>query len=171
MDIQGILDQAAGLIAPYVEQDPTKFCTYEDFETGVAALKAFCQLRTQSVRNQLSGREEAVDASQLNLSDMGSMGGGFAEEKQPGGDGLPEFSKEMTPPEGMTMPERMTSQEKEFSMAGGRGGKAQNMPMDTPMDTPMDASGQTGKGLLTLGLSAAVLLLGLCFALKFRRRG
>ena len=56
-------------------------------------------------------------------------------------------------------------------MAGGRGGKAQNMPMDTPMDTPMDASGQTGKGLLTLGLSAAVLLLGLCFALKFRRRG
>ena len=170
VDIQGILDQAAGLIAPYVEQDPTKFCTYEDFETGVAALKAFCQLRTQSVQNQLSGMEETVDASQLNLSDMGSMGGGFAEEKQPGGDGLPEFSKEMTPPEGMTMPERMTSQEKEFSMAGGRGGKAQNMPMDTPMDTPMDASGQTGKGLLTLGLSAAVLLLGLFFALKFRRR-
>ena len=159
VDIQGILDQAAGLIAPYVEQDPTKFCTYEDFETGVAALKAFCQLRTQSVQNQLSGMEEAVDASQLNLSDMGSMGGGFAGGKQSGGDGLPEFSKEMTPPEGMTSPdgttppERMTSQEKEFSM-----------------DASMDASGQTGKSLLTLGLSAAVLLLGLCFALKFRRR-
>ena len=46
----------------------------------MAALKKFCLLRGQSVQNQLDGSGETVDASQLNLSDMGSMGmgrGGF----------------------------------------------------------------------------------------------
>ena len=80
VDVQGIIDQAAELISPYVEKDPTKFCTYEEFETGVAALREFCTLRSQSVSNQLSGSSETVDASGLNLSDMGTMGntvGGF----------------------------------------------------------------------------------------------
>lgn len=74
------------LIAPYVEQDPTKFCTYEAFETGTEALAAFCQLRAESIRGQLAGTIPAttdgqtadstalVDASDLDLSALGSMG-------------------------------------------------------------------------------------------------
>ena len=79
------------MIAPYVESDPTKFCTYEQFTEGVEALKEFGRLRAGSVRGQLDGtipstREgqnadssALVDASHLDLSVMGSfgMGGGF----------------------------------------------------------------------------------------------
>ena len=43
------------MIAPYVEKDPTKFCTYEEFETGAATLSEFCLLRAESVRGQLDG--------------------------------------------------------------------------------------------------------------------
>lgn len=81
-------DRVVELISPYVEKDPTKFCTYEEFQTGVATLKEFCQLRAESVQGQLDGTIPAtsdgqqadssalVDASHLNISDMGNMNGG-----------------------------------------------------------------------------------------------
>lgn len=86
IDIQSIIDETEELIAPYVERDPTKFCTYEEFEAGVDTLREFCKLRTQSVQGQLDGtipsteegqQEDSsalVDASDLTLSQMGSMG-------------------------------------------------------------------------------------------------
>lgn len=100
VDIQGIIDAAAALIAPYVEQDPTKFCTYEEFEKGVTTLKEFCSLRTESVRSQLNGEVGDVDASSITLSDMGTMnqggmgiGGGFTKgdmsSQFPGGTQVP----------------------------------------------------------------------------------
>ena len=79
------MDRAAALIAPYVERDPTKFCTVDEFETGVAALREFCRLRAESVQGQLDGSIPAtaaaqaadpaalVDAGELDLSDMGGM--------------------------------------------------------------------------------------------------
>lgn len=84
-----MMQQTYELIAPYVEKDPTKFCSYEEFETGFDTLVEFCQLRAQSVRGQLEGTvpstsegqqqadSQLVDASDLNISDMGSMGGGM----------------------------------------------------------------------------------------------
>ncbi|MBQ2976566.1 MAG: CotH kinase family protein [Clostridia bacterium] len=77
--------RVSGMIAPYVEKDPTSFFTYEEFQRGTAALKEFCALRTQSIRGQLdgviptttqaqTGSNALIDASHLNLSDMGSMG-------------------------------------------------------------------------------------------------
>ena len=80
-----MIDSVQELIAPYVEQDPTKFCTYEEFETGVATLKEFCLLRAESISGQLAGTIPAtsdgqsqdsstlIDASDLNISDMGTM--------------------------------------------------------------------------------------------------
>ena len=83
VDIAGIIDNAYTLISSYVQKDPTKFCTFAEFETGVTALKQFCDLRTQSVTEQLvSGQTvqtmDYADASDLVLSDMGTMdmGGG-----------------------------------------------------------------------------------------------
>lgn len=82
-----MMDSVKAMIAPYVQQDPTKFCTYEDFETGIDTLKSFCLLRAESVSAQLSGaigstgdtQDEAtlIDAGSLQISDMGSMGGGM----------------------------------------------------------------------------------------------
>jgi hypothetical protein len=96
VDIQGMIENAADLIDPYVEQDPTKFCTYEEFQLGVSTLKTFCQLRSESVAGQIDGSIPStsagqkadsaalVDASSITISDMGSMnstmgGGGRTE--------------------------------------------------------------------------------------------
>jgi len=78
VDVQAIIDNAYQLIAPYVEKDPTAFCTYDEFQTGVEALKESCTLRSESVQLQLSGSTETVDVGTLDLSDMGTMnmGGG-----------------------------------------------------------------------------------------------
>lgn len=59
------------LIAPYVKKDPTKFCTYEQFKKGVEVLQAYLELRTESIENQLAGNTGRIDASQLNIQDMG----------------------------------------------------------------------------------------------------
>lgn len=84
-----MITQVQELIAPYVDKDPTKFCSYEEFEKGAATLKDFCLLRAESVRGQLAGeipataqeqaknQESLVDASGISLSDMGSMGFGM----------------------------------------------------------------------------------------------
>ena len=89
VDPDVIIREAHDLIAPYVEKDPTRFCTAEDFETGVEALRTFCTLRAESAAGQLAGEipstdagqaadgSALIDASGLTLSDMGSMGGGF----------------------------------------------------------------------------------------------
>ena len=79
------MEQVSSMIAPYVEKDPTKFCTYEEFEKGVATLKEFCMLRAESVCDQLEGKigatsetQEAdtlIDAGDMQITDMGSMGG------------------------------------------------------------------------------------------------
>lgn len=88
VDAQSIISDAKALIAPYVEKDPTKFCTYEEFETGVETLAAFCELRCQSVSQQLAGEAANVDASMINLSAMGTMGGGFGgKDQRPGASG------------------------------------------------------------------------------------
>ena len=77
--------ETAAMIAPYVERDPTAFCSYEDFLTGVKTFREFCLLRAESVKMQLAGelpstiREQAehpdarVDASHLWLPDLGEV--------------------------------------------------------------------------------------------------
>ncbi len=91
----GMMEKVSSMIAPYVEKDPTKFCTTEEFETGVNTLKEFCLLRAQSIRGQLDGSigsttesqsaDTLIPADHLDISDMGNMGMGFGGkgERQP----------------------------------------------------------------------------------------
>lgn len=82
-----MIDSTIEMISPYVEKDPTKFCTYEGFLKGAETLKQFCLLRSESVNGQLDGKigstsatqekDTLVDASHIKTSDMGSMGGGM----------------------------------------------------------------------------------------------
>ena len=76
-ELEQLIADTAEMIRPYVEKDPTKFCTTEDFDKGVAALSQFVSLRGEAVERQLAGDDTAVDTGTLNLSDMGSMGGGM----------------------------------------------------------------------------------------------
>ncbi len=81
-----MMETVSEMIAPYVEKDPTKFCTYEEFEKGVSTLREFCVLRAESVSGQIAGTipstSEAqiedsaalIDASGITISDMGTMG-------------------------------------------------------------------------------------------------
>lgn len=78
-----MIDQVDAMIAPYVEKDPTRFCTYEEFKTGIATLKEFCLLRAESISCQLDGTigstsdtqksDTLIDAGNIQISDMGSM--------------------------------------------------------------------------------------------------
>lgn len=90
-----MIDYVKEMIAPYVENDITKFCTYEEFKTGADTLKAFCLLRAESVKGQLDGTIAAtfdgqnedstslVEASHISIYDMGAMesGKGIGPEK------------------------------------------------------------------------------------------
>lgn len=88
VDFEKLISETADLIDKYVEKDPTKFCTYDEFKTGVEAISKFCILREESVIGQLDGTipsttegqksdsSALIDTDGLNTSDMGSMGGG-----------------------------------------------------------------------------------------------
>lgn len=119
-DLAEEIERVKALIAPYVEKDPTKFCTYEEFETGIDTLKEFCLLRAESIRGQLEGTipstsegqekdsSSRIDAGDLRVSDMGNMGGNSrggmgqtGDREQPDGMGQP---GDMNSPEGMGRP-------------------------------------------------------------------
>lgn len=176
-----LIETTAAMIAPYVENDPTSFCTYEEFETGAAVLNTFCELRAQSVRGQLDGsipsttqgqQEDGsalIDTSGLNLSDMGNMdaggrGGGMfpgmdgARPENAGENGLPVFAPEMDSDAGDRQPQ------------DGRGQAGSFSPQDMEnWQSPLpDENGRDG--LAALAASGAILAAGLIFAGLFRRR-
>ncbi len=84
--LASLIDETARLIAPYVKADPTKFCSTEEFEKGVSTLRSFCLRRAESISGQLKGTipstsegqtqdsSALIDASDLVISDMGTMG-------------------------------------------------------------------------------------------------
>ena len=162
------IDSVTAMITPYVEKDPTKFCTLEEFTAGAAALRAFCLRRAESVRGQLEGtipstsqgqQEDGsalVDASDINIQDMGGMdagggpggmGGGF-ERDQGQRPARPDQTNALQPDAGQ-QPERISD-------SGGQPPGPEN-------------TGTDRAGILLLA-SGAVLLLGLAAASRFQRR-
>ncbi len=83
------IDRVTAMIDPYVKNDPTAFCTYEEFRNAAEILKSFCLKRAQSVSGQLSGDNTRVDASELDLSAMGTMSGMGGFGGPGGGFGMP----------------------------------------------------------------------------------
>lgn len=91
-DITKRIEDTKKLIESYVEEDPSKFCTYEEFQKAVRVLNSFCDLRVKSIQGQLNGtvpstsegqkldRTALIDASGINISDM-------QDKKIPGGGG------------------------------------------------------------------------------------
>ncbi len=91
-DITKRIEDTKTLIETYVEEDPNKFCSYEEFQKAVRVLNSFCNLRVKSIQGQLNGTIPStskgqkmdstalIDASGINISDMQDM-------KIPGGGG------------------------------------------------------------------------------------
>ena len=189
VDIAGLIDTAAELIAPYVEKDPTRFYSYEEFETGVETLRTFCRLRAESIAGQLAGTipstedgqaadaSALVDASSITLSDMGTMDrGGFGggERPSPPG-GSPEQPDAQPPAEGPPGQSQeppaipaMEAQSVEILRQGSPGRPGGGFPGgEFPGEGP--ASLSVG-ALLAIAASLAALLVGICAALLYRRR-
>ena len=162
--VEKLIDATKELIAPYVEKDPTKFCTYEEFETGVETIKQFCLLRAESVSGQLEGTipstkegqaEEGstfVDASSITLSDMGtmsdSMGGGKNFER-PSADEKTDKFENSEIPENTENSENSENTEQPGSSASGMPSEMPSMPDMSGMtgempDMPEAATGEDG---------------------------
>ena len=199
VDAARIIEEACGLIGGYVEKDPTKFCTYEEFETGVQALKTFCSLRKESVQGQLdgtvpsTGEGQNADASALikadglNLSDMGTMNngggmgggpGGFDRggaqngQGRPGGNARPSGSGPAADGKSDVPPEQQPD-----SMPTGQGDFSEGrQPPGIGNGNTFPPSGDQGASdawqwaALPLGISVLVLDLGLVAAFRFRRK-
>ena len=181
VDAAAIISQAKELIAPYVEKDTTKFCTYEEFEKAVETLATFCDLRSQSVSMQLAGEDADVDASFLNLSDMGTMGkGSGGRGQQPGmidQDSKNNHSNTQIPsstgsvsndsnqmprmPEGMEMSEEIRNR-----FPGQKGHNQGNFPGGDQVNTN---TVQKGNQWILLVITVVILTVGLVFASKFKR--
>ena len=102
-ELEKLIADTAEMLRPYVEKDPTKFCTVEEFDAGVAALSQFVSLRGEAVGRQLGGDSTTVETGDLNLSDMGSMGGGRGDVPgsfKDGGAGSSESSVQPVDPNG-----------------------------------------------------------------------
>ncbi len=187
-----MMAQTKQLIALYVEKDPTKFCTYEEFETGIETLEQFCLLRAESVQGQLDGTipstsdgqaedsSALVDASELSISDMGTMNNAMG-----GGMGGPMEREDISAqPQGEEVP----SGGQPFDLPAGE--ESASLPMDgnvpeRPQANTAAESGQDPMKLevggenqsalnreygVLLAASAAVLLAGLILAWRYRKR-
>lgn len=88
---EAAVDALDARIGSYIQADPTAFYTYEEYQAALVELKKFGTLRAQSIAGQLDGSipttmqgqteqpEELIDASEVDMSALGSMGSGRAE--------------------------------------------------------------------------------------------
>ena len=192
VDYVSIIENAEKLIDPYVEKDPTKFCTYDEFLDAVKTIKEFCILRGESVQGQLDGeipstlagqKEEnvmLVDASHVNIAAMGTMGGnmgfGGRGERPEGEKGerpdmsqmseMPEdFDMSQMPemPEGFDMSQMPNMEEFEGRFEFGQ--FSDSMMPDRGFGTGMNES---LSDIIWILVSIVVLIVGMIVAYKFK---
>lgn len=130
-EFENMVDTVSEMIAPYVERDPTKFCSYEEFQEGVSALKTFCALRAESIQGQLDGTIsatsgsmlsgtkdqqtddfEVIEAANLSIEAMGTMRNGFG---RGGGPGENRSEVRVFPGENASMPTDFLEKAETFS--------------------------------------------------------
>lgn len=155
-----IYENAYELIKPYVDKDPTSFCTYEEFETAADMLTEFCALRAESVSGQLDGtipsRSEGqaedsgslVDASSIDISSMGSNSMGFHQARGGfGGDG----QNTMQRPDMGTMPDGGIASEE---AAPEDGSSSEGVTSSDTQDGSTASSLNTAEPLIAMSLNS-----------------
>ena len=190
--LSDLIDSTYNMIRDYVDKDPIKFCTTEEFDTAVETMQQFVSLRCESIQGQLDGTipstdagqdadsSNLVDASAIALSDMGSMGGGGGPGGGPGG-GFPGGDRSDNSSEG--------SEHHSHGGPGGRGSKSEKSGENTSDsessseetteefpggfpggDFPGVTSTVSTESYIYLGVSAGAILLALLFAAFYKRR-
>ena len=170
-------DSVVKMISPYVESDPTKFCTYEEFETGAQTLREFCLKRAESISGQLDGsigstsdtqeRSTLIDAGSLKISDMGTMGSEGGGDGGDGGNGNGG---------GNNAPPDLPSGNSDGTLPDKPNGDTGIPPAKPDGDTGgAPNGGNTASALSTSALilsaaSISVLMIGLAVAILYKRR-
>ncbi len=137
-----------------VEQDPTAFYSYEEYEEAVDTLYEIVRLRGQSIGGQIEGTipsaeeeqrdsDTLIDASHLDLSVMGSMHTG---------DRMREWNEEESAVEAMAEP----------LDSGG-------FPREPELSA--DAGRTITDNLILYGVCAGILVIALVFVKQYQRRG
>lgn len=91
------VDKLDSLISEYVKNDPTAFYTFEAYKAALTELKTLGALRAVSIQGQLDGTvpstaeaqesspDALLDASSIDMTALGSQGGGKGMPQNPGG--------------------------------------------------------------------------------------
>lgn len=189
-----MIDSVEKMISPYVEKDSTKFCTYEEFENGVATLRELCLLRAESISGQLDGTigstsdtqnsESLIDADDLQISDMGSMNNntmGDNKNKENGNMSKQQPENQDSSSEGNSS-DSFGGADKNFSnsetlpQAPQKDGQntqksdADGFADNKKKSQPNEQSSISASSYITVGASVFVPVLGLAFAVLFKRR-
>lgn len=174
-----MIDSVTSSISSYVEKDPTKFCTYEEFETGAQALKEFCRLRAQSVSGQLDGSipatsdsqsqdsQSLIDASDLSISDMGNMGNGNGMGRGKNTEPAQTDSAAADTAQTSQPPEQAADDSTESSAANPQ---AMQKPGQDNMQPPDTQTKTNYINYILLGISCIILIIALVFAVTFKRK-
>lgn len=169
------------LIAPYVQNDPTAFCTYEEFEqacstdpTDQYSLAYYAVNMAESIENQLNGGEPTFNTNSM-------KGGGFGG----GGKGGPDFGGEMPDFTGGQQGGQMDENERSGQQSGQADGQQsgqQNGQQGSPPDfgggekNPPGMPGQDNKSvrlsdcLPTIAVCGGVFVVGVVVLILFKRK-
>lgn len=188
--VQNITKNLAAMLTTYVEADPTKFSTTEQFLEAVEgdnSLPEFAKQRSESILKQLSGELVVeADTSSLGGGPQGNNANGNAQNGEMNGN-PPEMPDDFDPsqlPEDFDpsqMPQGGPQQgENSDAQEGGQGNAQMQRPDKNGqgMGMPGQDGEQTGPSqgidrdtMITFGISVVVLLLALVFVFRFNRRG
>ena len=175
--VQNITNNLATMLTTYVEADPTKFSTTEQFLEAVEgdnSLPEFAKQRSESILKQLSGELVVeADTSSQGRSPQGNTNSDNAQGGEMNGN-PPQMPADFDPSQ---LPEDFDPSQ----MPQGGQGSAQMQSPDQNgkvMDMPGQTSEQTAPSqsidrntLITVVISIAALMLALLFVFRFNRRG
>ena len=168
------ISRVSELIRPCVENDKNSFFTVEKFDAAVETLHSYCALRGESIRGQLDGTipsttagqradsSALIDAGELDVSSMGSMGNGGNDR----GFGRPGSFPSGEPPKDSTATEGR--EEAAGNMPPQRSGRMEGQPIPdgfTPQGFEQNSSIASGTWL-QFGICVLILLLAIVLIIK-----
>ncbi len=155
----------------YVRTDATAFITYDDYSRAIPILITFGQERSESVSAQLNGEQPSTTygtwPTTMDLAALGSMqiGRGNGQNKEGGMFDLTKMNQIMAIIE-ESAGQPLTAEQTQRLL---------DLGLDADMINNMKSMGMLGenphiKYYLYIGLPLAVLLVGILFVLKFKRK-
>lgn len=170
------------LIAPYVQNDPTTFCTYEEFEqacstdpTDQYSLAYYAVNMAESIENQLNGGEPTFNTSSM-------QGGGFGGEMPDFNGEMPDFNGGQKGGQTGQIGQQNGQQNEQNGQADGQQNGQQNGQQGKPPDfgggekNPPGMPGQDNKSvrlsdcLPAIAVCGGVFVVGVVVLILFKRK-